>query len=146
MRIEPFLFFRGEADEALEFYQSALGAKVEALMRFSENPQPEGHPGGRTPPHLNDKVMYASILVGGARIMVSDGGALRGARFGGFAVSLAFRTEAEARRAFEGLTEGGRVDTPIGPTFYSPCFGMVTDRFGVQWVVTVETPPASPEQ
>lgn len=141
MKIEPYLHLNGRAEEALAFYERALGARVEMKMRFSESPEP--FPEGQLPPGFGDKLMHASLLVGDARVMLSDGGGLSGRALGGFSLSLQYETEAEARRAFEALADGGRIDMPIGPTFWSPCFGMVTDRFGVQWMTTVlPAPPA----
>lgn len=141
MKIEPYLHLNGRTEEALSFYERALGARVEMKMRFSESPEP--FPEGRLPAALADKIMHASFLVGDARVMLSDGGCLSGQALSGFSLSLQYETEAEARRAFEALADGGRIDMPIGPTFWSPCFGMVTDRFGVQWMTTVlPAPPA----
>ncbi len=135
MKIEPYLFFDGQAEEALAFYEKALGAKREMLMRFSESPDPISN--DRLPPGFENKIMHASFLLGEARVMVSDGGGLTGRKFGGFALSLQFPSEASVRAAFEALAEGGQIDMPIGPTFWSACFGMVTDRFGVQWMLTL---------
>ncbi len=135
MKIEPYLFFDGRAEEALAFYQKSLGAKVEMVMRFSESPDPI--PDGRLPEGFENKIMHASFLIGVARVMVSDGAGMTGRKFGGFALSLQFPSEAEARAAFEALAVGGQIDMPIGPTFWSACFGMITDRFGIQWMVTI---------
>ncbi|GIX03801.1 MAG: VOC family protein [Planctomycetaceae bacterium] len=135
MKIEPYLFFDGHAEEAIAFYEKALGAKREMMMRFSESPEPT--PEGRMPVGFENKIMHASFLIGDARVMVSDGGAMTGKKFGGFALSLPFPDEAKARLAFEALAEGGQIDMPLGETFWSPCFGMITDRFGVQWMITI---------
>ncbi len=135
MKIEPYLFFDGRAEEALEFYVNSLGAKIEMVLRFSESPDPI--PDGRLPPGFENKIMHASFLIGEARVMISDGGCMTGRKFGGFALSLQFPNEAETRAAFNALADGGQIDMPIGATFWSACFGMVTDRFGVQWMVTV---------
>lgn len=135
MKIEPYLFFDGRAEEALAFYEKALGAKVETTMRFCESPEP--HPEGMLPPGFENKIMHASFLVGDARVMISDGGGISGQRLGGFALSLQFATEEEVHRAFRALADGGQVTMPVGPTFWSACFGMVTDRFGVTWMLTV---------
>lgn len=135
MAIEPYLFFEGRAEEALEFYRKALGAKVEMLMRYKESPDPV--PEGMVPPGSGNKVMHSSFTVGGARVMASDGNCSGKPTFGGFSLSLAFDTQAEAERAFRALGEGGQVQMPLGKTFFSPCFGMVADRFGVGWMVIV---------
>ena len=136
--IEPYLFFAGRCEEALEFYESSLGAKREMLMRFDDSP--EAMPEGSIPPGWGNKVMHASFLVGGGRVMASDGCGTDEAGFTGFALSLAPADEAEARRLFDALADGGTVEMPLGKTFWSPCYGMLTDRFGIAWMVNV---PAS---
>ncbi|MFN3325720.1 MAG: VOC family protein [Bryobacteraceae bacterium] len=135
MKIEPYLFFDGNAEEALAFYQSALGAKLEILMRYADSPDPV--PPECMPPGGPQKLLHASFLIGDARVMMSDGVPLDGGGFRGFSLSVQYPAEAEARGAFDALAEGGRIVMPMGPTFFSPCFGMVLDRFGVQWMVTV---------
>ena len=135
--LEPYLFFGGRCDEAIQFYSSALGAKVEMLMRYNESPQPR--PAGSIPPGFETKVMHASLNIGGKRLMVSDGNEA-GAKFEGFSLSLSYKTEAEAAKVFAALSSGGTVDMPLAKTFWSPKFGMVTDRIGVLWMISVESP------
>ncbi len=137
--IQPYLFYGGRCEEAIAFYRQTLGAQVEMLMRHSESPDP--HPPGMLAPGFEQKVMHATIRIGGAVLMLSDGCDGQ-SRFDGFRLSLALATEAEAQRAFAGLAEGGQVQLPLGKTFWSPCFGMVTDRFGVGWMVSVAGEPA----
>ena len=132
--ILPYLFFGGRCEEAIDFYTRILDAKVEMLMRHRDNPEPP--PPGMLQAGFEDKVMHAMIRIGGAVIMASDGCDDK-SRFDGFRLSLALPTKAEARRVFAGLSDGGEVQMPISKTFWSPCFGMVTDRFGVGWMVTV---------
>ncbi len=132
--VQPYLFFGGRCDEALAFYGSALGAKVDFLMRYQESPEPM--PPGRLPAGFENKVMHATFHIGTTTLMASDG-CEEGARFEGFTLSLALPTEAEVNRAFAALAEGGKVGMPLTKTFWSPRFGMVTDRFGVGWMVTV---------
>lgn len=134
--IEPYLFFGGRCEEALEFYRKALGAQVEMMMRYNESPQPL--PAGSIPPGFEKKIMHASFRVGGSRLMASDGNEA-GAKFEGFSLSLALPTDAEVDRAFAALAEGGKVGMPLAKTFWSPKFGMLTDRFGVGWMVSVAT-------
>lgn len=143
MKIEPYLFFNGRCEEALDFYQRALGARVEMMMRFRERPEPP--PPGRIPEGWADKILHASLWIGGARVMVSDGAGAGGPVFQGFSLSIQAASEEEARRFFASLSDGGAVGMPLGPTFWSPCFGMVTDRFGVLWMVTV-TDASGPER
>ena len=135
--ITPYLFFAGRCDEALTFYREALGAEVEMLMRFNESPDPT--PPGMLQPGFEKKVMHASFRVRGVPLMASDGCDDK-SKFDGFRLSLSLSTETDARRAFDALAPGGTVQMPLGPTFWSPCFGMVTDRFGVGWMVMVPGP------
>jgi PhnB protein len=137
MPIEPYLFFEGRCDEALAFYQRALGAKLEMLMRYRDSPQPDANPHGAA-----DKVMHASFRVGDALVMASDGRCTGKPVFQGFGLSLPARDEAEARRLFAALAEGGQVQMPVAKTFFSPAFGMVNDRFGVLWMVIASSPEA----
>jgi PhnB protein len=132
--ITPYLFFSGRCEEALEFYSRALGAEVEMKMRFSESPTPP--PAGMLQPGFEDKIMHASIRVGEALLQASDGCDDR-SRFDGFRLALRVGTEAEAHRAFNALAEGGQVQMPLCRTFWSPCYGMVADRFHVGWMVMV---------
>jgi PhnB protein len=136
MAIQPYLFFNGRCDEAIAHYQRALDAKVEMLMRYRESPEPA--PPGMLPPGSQDKVMHASVRIGDAIVMMSDGRCTGEAKFDGFSLSIAVRDEATAKRCFAALAEGGEVRMPLGRTFWSPCFGMVADRFGVGWMVTVD--------
>lgn len=135
-RIEPYLFFGGRCEEALEFYRTALGAQVDMLMRYSDSPEPA--PPGRLAPGFENKVMHATFRVGGSTLMASDGCEEGDGSFHGFSLSVTFPTEAEAQKAFAALSEKGKVTLPLGKTFWSPCFGMLEDRFGMGWMVTVE--------
>jgi len=132
MQIQPYLFFDGRCDEALAFYQKALGAKVEMLMRFKENPSPAANP-----PGSDDKVMHSCMRIGDAAVMASDGNCAGKPSFQGFSLSLTAKDVPEARRLFAALGEGGQVQMPFAQTFFSPGFGMVADRFGVSWMVIV---------
>lgn len=136
MHVQPYLFFDGRCDEALEFYKSALGAKVTMLMRFGE--APEQPPPGTMPPGSDKKVMHAAVQIGDATLFASDGHCGSAPRFEGFSLSLAVKDEAAAERAFNALAEGGQVRMPLGKTFFSPRFGMLADKFGVGWMVIVQ--------
>ncbi|MFT7723539.1 MAG: VOC family protein [Roseateles sp.] len=135
MKIDPYLFFDGRCEEAIEFYKRALGARVEFMMRNSESPEPL--PEGRLPPGSEHKIMHASLHIGGALVMMSDGMCSGEGGFRGFSLSLDCADADTAREAFAALADGGRVATPLGRTFWAPLFGMVTDRFGVNWMVSV---------
>lgn len=136
--VEPYLFFNGRCDEALEFYGKALGAKVDFLMRFEESPEPPKP--GTVPPGSEDKVMHASFRVGNQRLMASDGRCAGKLNFDGFALSLTVSNETEADKLFAALADGGQVRAPLTKTFFSPRFGMVADRFGVMWMILVPRP------
>ena len=135
MQTQPYLFFDGRCEEAIEFYRGALGAEVTMLLRFKEGPEPQQP--GMVPAGAGEKIMHASLRIGDATVLASDGRCLGQPSFQGFAVSLTVPTEAEAERLFAGLTEGGQVQMPLAKTFFSPRFGMVADRFGVSWMVCV---------
>ncbi|WP_397475553.1 VOC family protein [Pusillimonas sp.] len=141
MRIEPYLSFNGRAEEAMDFYEHALGARRETVMRYADCPEPI--PPEHMPPGGSQKILHGSVLIEGQRLMLSDGSPAETEGFSGFSLTLQFDAEAEARRAFDQLSDKGRVTMPLGPTFFSPCFGMLTDRFGVQWMVMV-VPESSP--
>lgn len=135
-QIQPYLFFNGRCEEAIGFYQRVLGAEVEMMMRNKDAP-PDALPPGM-PPGSENLVMHATLKVGDGVLMASDGMAGGAAKFSGFSLSLTCPTEAECRRRFDALAEGGRVDMPLGKTFWSAAFGMVTDRFGVQWMIGLD--------
>jgi PhnB protein len=135
MKIEPYLFFEGRCEEAIEFYQQALGARVEFMMRYAESPEPP--PDGQLPPGSADKIMHASVHIGGALVMMSDGLCSGEGSFKGFSLSLDCPDADSAREAFAALADGGQVVMPLTRTFWAPLFGMVNDRFGVSWMVGV---------
>jgi PhnB protein len=132
MRVQPYLFFEGRCEEALEFYRRALGAEVEMLMRFKDSPDPGSCTAGS-----EDKVMHASFRIGDSTLMASDGRCQGQASFQGISLSLTAADDAEAERLFAALAEGGQVQVPLEKTFFSSRFGMVADRFGVPWMVVV---------
>lgn len=133
--IQPYLFFEGRCEEAIEFYRKTLGAATLMMMRYKESPEPP--PPGCMPAGSEDKIMHATLRIGGSAFMVSDGRCSGKPDFRGFSLSLTAPSVAESERLFAALAEGGAVVMPPGKTFYSPSFGMVTDRFGVLWMVIV---------
>ena len=135
MAIQPYLFFEGRCEEAIEFYRRALGAKVEMMMRYKDGPEPP--PPGMLPPGSESKVMHASFQIGDATILASDGHCSGKPQFEGFSLSLTVADEAQAERYFDALADGGEVRAPLTKTFFSTRFGMVADRFGVSWMVYV---------
>src|SRR3954469_21090070 len=118
--IQPYLFFGGRCQEAVDFYSKALGAKVEMVMLHKDSPQ--SPPPGTLKPGWENKVMHASFRIGDTTVMASDGCG-EGGKFEGFSLSISVGTEDEANRMFKALSEGGEVRMPLAKTFWSPCFG-----------------------
>jgi PhnB protein len=135
MQVQPYLFFDGRCEEAIEFYRRVLGAEVTMLMRFKDCPEPKEH--GMTPPGAGDKVMHASVRIGDTTVLASDGECLGKPSFQGFALSATVANDAEAERVFAALSSGGQVRMALAKTFFSSRFGMLADRFGVSWMVYV---------
>lgn len=139
--VQAYLLFGGRCEEALSFYRDALGAHIEAVMKFKDSPEPTLP--GMLPPGFEEKVMHSSFRIGETVVMASDG-CEPSAKFGGFSLAIAVATEAEADRAFNALAEGGQITMPLGKTFWSSRFGMLKDRFGVDWMVNVVTESCAP--
>ena len=138
MKVESYLMFEGRCDEALEFYRHALGAQVTMLMRYKDNPEPaagQGCADGSGPGPTPEMVMHAEFTVGETTLMASDGMGSGKASFQGISLALSPADEAEAKRLFNALANGGQVHMPLATTFFSKAFGMVADRFGVPWMV-----------
>lgn len=132
MQVQPYLFFEGRSEEALAFYTKPLETKVDVLMRYGDSPEQ-----CMTPPGNENKVMHSSFKVGGTIVMLSDGDCSGQPKFAGFSLAVELPDEATTRRMFDALAAGGQVTMPLGKTFWSPCFGMLTDRFGVGWMLMV---------
>ena len=130
MQIQPYLFFEGRTEEALEFYKGKLGAQVEFLMRYKDNPDPKYNP-----PNSGEKVMHSCFRVGDTQVMASDGNCTGKPSFQGFSLTFNAKDEADAKRRFNALAEGGQVNLPLSETFFAKSFGMVADRFGLNWMV-----------
>ena len=135
MQVQPYLFFDGRCEEAAEYCQRKLGAEIIMLMRWKDMPEPQ-QPGTVSPDNA-EKVMHMSLRIGETTVLCSDGSCQGKTDFQGFALSLTVAGEAEAKRGFAALADGGEVQMPLGKTFFSPQFGMVKDRFGVSWMVYV---------
>lgn len=132
--VQPYLAFAGNCEAALAYYQKHLGAEVQMVMKFNESPEPCAE--GQLPENWGDKVMHCGFTIGSSVLMGSDGWSAEKPE-GGHCMSLTVADADEAKRVFEALAEGGNVFMPLGETFWSPCFGMLTDAFGISWMVTV---------
>jgi len=133
MPVQPYLFFNGRCDEAIEFYQKALGAEVMMLMRFKQAPDQS-----MVRPETAEKVMHARLRIGDAIVLMSDGMCAGESKFEGFSLTLSLDSVEEVDRRFNALVDGGQVRMPLDKTFFSPRFGMLVDKFGVGWLVLVE--------
>jgi PhnB protein len=132
MQVQPYLNFNGRCQEAIDFYKRALGAQVQMLMHFKDCPEPQQ---GMITPENKDKVMHAALTIGDTAVFASDGRCAGSSNFQGISLSLQAKNEAEANRLFGALADGGQVQMPLAKTFFSPSFGMLADRFGVNWMV-----------
>jgi PhnB protein len=135
MQLQPYLYFDGRCEEAVEFYRNALGAEVTFLMRFKDSPDP--HQPGMASPGAENKVLHMSFRIGDTTVQASDGQCLGRPSFQGFSLSLTVPDDAEAERLFADLADGGQALVPLTKTFFSSRFGMVADRFGVSWKIHV---------
>ena len=135
MQVQAYLFFDGKCDEALGFYQRALGAKVKALMRWKEAPDQS-----MITPGQENKVMHSEFQIGETVILASDGRGTGKPNFQGFSLTITAANDAEAKRIFNALGDGGQVQMPLDKSFFASSFGMVADKFGVGWMVIVPLP------
>ena len=133
MAVTPYLFFNGRCDEAVSFYKKTLGAEEVMLMRFKQAPDQN-----MVPPDGGEKIMHARLKIGGTVVYLSDGMCSGQQSFEGFSLSLTVPDATEAQRRFDALADGGQVRMPLDKTFFSPRFGMLTDKFGVGWILLVE--------
>jgi PhnB protein len=126
------VFFEGRAEEAIEFYKKALGAKVEMLMRFKECPDSQP---GSVPPGAAEKIMHAAVKIGDSTLLISDGHCSGNAPFQGFSLTIQASSDSEAKKLFDAISAGGQVRMPLGKTFFASSFGMAADKFGLGWMV-----------
>ncbi len=132
MQVQPYLFFDGRCEEAIEFYKKAVGASVGMMMRWKDSPDKS-----MCTADNENKVMHAQFNVGDTTVMASDGRNTGNPKFEGFALSIGGKNEAEVDKLFNALADGGKVTMPLSKTFFSPRFGMLADKFGVHWMLLV---------
>jgi PhnB protein len=133
--VQPYLFFRGRCEEAIDYYKKTVGAEVEMMMRFRDNPDKPGR--DKVPAELDDRIMHASLRIAGAGILMSDGMKSGPLDFQCMSLALSVASEAECERIYNALAADGTVQMPIGPTFFARLFGAVADKFGVSWMIMV---------
>jgi PhnB protein len=131
--VQPYLFFDGKCEEAIEFYKGAIGAKVDMMMRFKEAPDQS-----QMQPNTGEKVMHAAFHVGTTQVLASDGHCAGKPSFQGFGLALNAKNDAEAEKLFTAVGTGGQVLQPLTKTFFASKFGMVADKFGIMWMVIAE--------
>ena len=135
--ISPYLNFDGDCRAAFTFYAEHLNGEIEAMLTHADVPGGEA-----APPEWKDRIMHASMRIGGVAILASDSPIDGHEPARGFHISLTVATPEEAERIFDGLAEGGTVEMPLEQTFWSPRFGMVVDRFGTPWMISADQPEA----
>ncbi|MBW7982032.1 VOC family protein [Enterobacillus tribolii] len=133
MQIQPYIFFYGNCEEALNFYHTALGGEIIQLMRVSEAPE-----NAQCPMTDPDKILHAAIRLGSSILMMSDGLSAPPPPVATYSLSLIAPTVTQGETWFRQLSEGGDVTMPFGKTFWSPGFGMLADKFGIRWMVNTE--------
>lgn len=138
MKVQALISYRGRCEEALEFYKKSVGAEVTALMRWKESPDAAMKP----PPGFEEKIMHANFSIGDTQLMADDSPGERDAEFKGVTLAIEVTDDAEAQRVFTALGQGGKVTMALTKTFWTSSFGMLTDKFGVPWMVNVAAPKA----
>lgn len=144
MSLNPYVFFDGTCKDAIRFYQDAVGAELLYKMTFAEMPAdetPASEGCASAPDFPPDNIMHASVRIAGNEVMMSDGNQGQASqRHAGYALTLATRELEEGKRWFDNLSQQGSITLPWNETFWAYGFGMVTDKFGIPWMVNVEKP------
>ena len=138
MKVQAYISFGGRCEEALTFYKKSVGAQVTSLLRWKDSPDATMKP----PPGYEEKVMNAAFRIGETQLMADDGMGAKEAEFKGMTLAIVVADDAEAKRVFTALAEGGSVQMPLAKTFWASSFGILTDKFGVPWMVNVVEPEA----
>ncbi|HEX7360269.1 MAG TPA: VOC family protein [Bryobacteraceae bacterium] len=134
MQVNPYLFFNGQCEAAFQFYEQCLGGKIVAIHRFEGSPMT-----GQVPSDWGNKVMHISLQVGSQVLMGSDATGEHYQKPQGFRICLGFKNTADGERVFKALVEGGTAHMPFQKTFWSEGFGMLSDRFGIPWMISCES-------
>ena len=135
MKVQAYISFGGRCEEALTFYKKSIGAEVTSLMRWKDSPDATMKPA----PGYEEKVMNAAFRIGETQLMADDGMGAKEAEFKGMTLAIVVADDAEAKRVFMALAEGGSVQMPLAKTFWASSFGVLTDKFGVPWMVNVDS-------
>jgi len=135
LQTNPYLLFKGQCEEAFQFYSKVLGGKIEGTFTFGASPMAD-----KMPPEWKNKIMHMSMTVNGNTLMGSDPPPDRYTVPAGFSVALNLNDTAEAERIFHALSEGGNVTMPIQQTFWAARFAMFVDRYGIPWMINCGQP------
>lgn len=135
MQLNPYLSFNGDCREAFQFYAATLGGEITALLSHGESPVASD-----TPPELRDRIMHAAMTVNGTVLMGGDAPPGHYQRPEGICVALHIDDPAEAEQRFAALAAGGQMNMPLQETFWALRFGMLTDRFGIPWMINCARP------
>ena len=130
MQLSPYLAFNGQCDAAFKFYQQCLGGNIQTMMTYGDSPMAD-----QVPSEWRDRIIHASLIVGETALLGADAPPDRDVKPTGFCVSIQIEDPAEAERIFDALSENGTVQMPLQQTFWAVRFGMVTDRFGIPWMI-----------
>ena len=133
MKLNTYLHFNGNCEEALKFYVKALGAKPVMMLRYGESPMAK-----ETAKELHSKIMHGRITLGDSVIMASDAPPGRFQAPIGFSINIGVDTPEEAERLFKALSEKAEICMPMAETFWAQRFGMLVDQFGVSWMINCE--------
>lgn len=133
VRVEPYLYFQGRCEEALNYYRDAIAADAMVVARFGDIP------GSPSPPAAAGKVAHAVLRIGDTVVLASDGPVQGQPQFAGFSLSLTASDDAQAEKLFAALGDGGQIQVPMAATPFASRLGILTDRFGVPWMVTTQS-------
>jgi PhnB protein len=130
--VSPYIAFRGDCSEAIDFYKQAVDAELLYAQKYSESPMAEMAP--------NDGIMHATLKIGGSHLMVCDDFHTEGLAPGGnISLAIGLDDVDKAHKIFDNLADGGKITMPLDKTFWAEAFGMVTDKYGVNWMINCET-------
>ncbi len=133
MELSTYLHFNGDCEAAFKFYEQCTGGKIETIFRHEGTPAE-----AQVPPEWKNKILHARMKIGDQWLMASDAPPGRYSPPRGFSVSLALKDVKKGESIFNALAEGGKICMPFQKTFWAAGFGMVTDRFGVPWMINCE--------
>ena len=133
MKMNPYLSFKGDCEAAFKYYEQHLGGEMGGMFRYGGTELSSG-----VPADWPDKIMHGSITIGGQTLQAADIAPDQYSPPQGFSLTLQIKSTADAQRMFEALADGGQVRMPLEKTFWAERFGVVTDRFGVPWIINCE--------